>query len=64
MSYWYDEELDREAKAYNKRHNNKGELSANAWCFNDHGSREPMYTSMDSIIAAYADAQATDNCWY
>ena len=64
MSYWYDEELDKEAKAYNKRHNNKKELSANAWRFNDYGSSEPMSASMDSILAAYADAQETDRCWY
>ena len=42
----------------------KGELTPNAWRFNDYGSREPMSASMDSILAAYADAQATDSCWY
>lgn len=63
MSYWYDEEMDREAKAEAKRYSKKGELSANAWRFNDRGSRDPMCARMDNILAAYADAQATDSCW-
>ena len=66
MSYYYNymDELQREAKAEAKRMSKKGELTPNAWRFNDYGSREPMSTSMDSILAAYADAQATDSCWY
>lgn len=65
MSYYYNysEELQREAKAQAKRYSKKGELSANAWRFNDYGSVEPVSTTMDSILAAYADAQATDSCW-
>lgn len=66
MSYYYNymDELQREAKAEAKRMSKKGELTPNAWRFNDHGSREPMCASMDSILAAYADAQTTDSCWY
>ena len=66
MNYYYNymDELQREAKAEAKRMSKKGELTPNAWRFNDYGSREPMCASMDSILAAYADAQATDSCWY
>ena len=66
MSYYYNysDELQREAKAEAKRMSKKSELTPNAWRFNDYGSREPMSASMDSILAAYADVQATDSCWY
>lgn len=64
MSYYnYLDELQREAKADAKRMNKTGKLTANAWRFNDCGSREMMCASMDSIFAAYEDSKATNNCW-
>lgn len=33
------------------------------WQTQSSGSLEPTFTTMDSIMAAYEEARATDYCW-
>ena len=51
---WSDE-LNRIARKEQTLWNGKGELSANAWRFNDGGSAEPTKCSFDTIFSAYSD---------
>lgn len=57
----YDAEIRRENKAREKK---SRQLTTRAWLYNDKGSAEPTFASMDKIYSAYADAYASDNCWY
>lgn len=59
----YIDELNKEVKKERTRMSKSGKLTANAWRYNDCGSADPASASMDSILAAYSDAVATNNCW-
>lgn len=59
----YIDELNREVRRERARMSKSGKLTANAWRYNDCGSADPASASMDSILAAYSDAVATNNCW-
>ena len=59
----YIDELNREVKRDRARMSKSGKLTSNAWRYNDCGSADPASASMDSILAAYSDAVATNNCW-
>ena len=59
MMYDYDREIREERKREAKRERQM--LSAKAWQYHTLGARDPQYASMDSIMAAYNDAYATDN---
>lgn len=65
MMYNYDsKKYDAEIKQENKARAKKSrQLTTRAWLYNDKGSAEPTFASMDRIYAAYADACASDNCW-
>ena len=66
MAYYYNylDELAQETKRERARMRKTGELSVQGWRLNNSGSRGASEGSMSSILAAYADAQATDSCWY
>lgn len=66
MAYYYNylDELTQETKRERARMRKTGELSVPGWRLNNSGSRGASEGSMSSILAAYADAQATDSCWY
>lgn len=57
--YDYDREIRLE-RAREERRASKP-LTAKAWQYHTEGARDPYYTSMDTIMAAYNDAYATDN---
>lgn len=59
----YIDELDREVKRERALMSKSGKLTSNAWRYNDCGSADPASASMSSILAAYSDAVATNNCW-
>lgn len=59
----YIYELDKEVKRNRARMSKSGKLTSNAWRYNDCGSADPASASMSSILAAYSDAVATNNCW-
>ena len=65
MMYNYDsKKYDAEIKQANKARAKKSrQLTSRAWLYNDKGSAEPTFASMDRIDSAYADAYASDNCW-
>lgn len=54
MHDWYEEEMMRERKYYD-RQDKGGQLSYNAWRFNDHGAVEPQQSSFANIYAAVRD---------
>lgn len=57
---WSDE-LNRIARKEQALWNGKGELSGNAWRFNDSGSAEPAKCSFDTIFSAYSDYKMSLN---
>lgn len=57
---WSDE-LNRIARKEQTLWNGKGELSGNAWRFNDGGSAEPAECSFDTIFSAYNDYKMSLN---
>lgn len=59
----YIYELDKEVKRDRARMSKSDKLTANAWRYNDCGSADPASANMSSILAAYSDAVATNNCW-
>ena len=59
----YINELNKEVRRERARMSKSGKLTDNAWRYNDCGSADPASASMSSILAAYSDAVATNNCW-
>lgn len=57
--YDYDREIRLERAREAKRE--KQMLSVRGWQYHTEGARDPHYASMDTIMAAYNDAYATDN---
>jgi hypothetical protein len=55
---WYEEEINRTARNY-KKHENDGELSANAWRFNGYGASEPRECTFERIFDAFNDYKTT-----
>lgn len=54
MMYDFDEQAKRDSKYYT-RQDRGGELSYNAWRFNDYGAVEPPRSSFANIYAAVRD---------